>query len=110
MKTNLGGSSLFIKDTWAYKVRNDLSYINSDSEMLWIEVDKDSSSTTSNLLIGTIYRRPGSIPAEFNQKLQNILAMASLEKKEIIHMGDYNLNLLNSDTHPPTSEFADLNF
>jgi hypothetical protein len=77
-----GGSSLFIKDTWTYKVRADLSYINTDSEMLWIEVDKDSSLTPTNLLIGTIYRRPGSTPTEFNQKLQNTLALASLEKKK----------------------------
>jgi hypothetical protein len=90
-----GGVSIFIKDSWIYKVRNDLTHSSSDYELLWIEVDKESANTDSNLLIGTIYRRPGSNPADFNQILQTTLITISDEKKEIIHMGDYNLNLLN---------------
>jgi hypothetical protein len=78
--------------------------------MLWLEVDKDSSSTKTNLIIGIIYRRPGSNIPDFNLKLENILTTLNNEHKEIIHLGDYNLNLLNSNTHLPTSEFIDINF
>ena len=105
-----GGVSIYIKESWIYKARPDLSFTNNDIEMVWLEIDKDSSKTKSNLLIGTIYRTPGSNPADFNEKLLDTLAIITTENKEIIHMGDYNLNLLNSDTHLPTSEFIDINF
>ena len=105
-----GGISLYINDNWNYKVRNDLSYSSDDNEMLWLEVDKDSSKTKSNLIIGIIYRRPSSNIPDFNLKLENILTILDNEHKEIIHLADYNLNLLNSNTHLPTSEFIDINF
>jgi hypothetical protein len=33
-----------------------------------------------------------------------------LKKKQIIHTGDYNLNLLNTASHAPTNEFSEINF
>ena len=60
--------------------------------------------------MGTIYRRPGSDPVDFNNKLNDILSIITRERKRCIHAGDYNLNLLNASTHPPTSEFTDINF
>jgi hypothetical protein len=105
-----GGISLYINEKWSYKNRPDLSIISDDLEMLWIEVEKESINSTSNLLIGLIYRRPGSNPCEFNIKLQDTLTLIANEHKEIVHIGDYNLNLLHYDTHQPTSDFIDLNF
>jgi hypothetical protein len=58
-----GGVSLYINEKWSYKMRHDLNTISDDLEMLWIEVDKDSVKSTSNLLLGLIYRRPGYNPA-----------------------------------------------
>jgi hypothetical protein len=78
--------------------------------MLWVDIDKDSTRIQTNILLGIVYRRPGANPAEFNAKLQDTLTLAQSERKEVIHLGDYNLNLLNSNTHPPTSEFIDINF
>jgi hypothetical protein len=60
-----GGTSLFVKDTWDYKLRSDLNIINDDMEMIWIEVDKDSLISNNNTIIGAIYRRPGSDPNIF---------------------------------------------
>ena len=101
---------MFVNDKWMYKVRDDLSTNSDDIEMLWLEIDKDSTGTQRNQIVGTIYRRPGSCPTDFNHKLQEILEILSLENSDIIHMGDYNLNLLSSDTHMPTNEFAEINF
>jgi hypothetical protein len=53
--------------------------------------------------------RPGSIINLFNQILSDKLKMIASENKYIIHMGDYNVDLLKHDTHPPTSEFLDSN-
>jgi exonuclease III len=105
-----GGTSVFIRDSWNYKTRQDLNHVSDEFEMIWLEIDKDSSKTKTNLVIGVIYRCPGANPESFNQKLQSTLSTLHSENKEIIHMGDYNLNLLNSDTHLPTSEFTDINF
>jgi hypothetical protein len=105
-----GGTSIYIKENWIYKVRNDLCHSSEEFEMLWIEIDKDSTNTPTNLIVGSIYRCPGANPTDFINKLQSTLTTISLEDKEVIHMGDYNLNLLNADTHPPTNDFIDLNF
>ena len=45
----------------------------------------------------------------FNKLLTDKLFVISSENKTILHMGDFNLDLLKSDTHPLTSEFNDIN-
>ena len=41
-------------------------------------------------------------------KLTKMLDKLHKENKTIYIMGDYNINLLNSDTHSPTGHFLDL--
>jgi hypothetical protein len=65
--------------------------------------------TNKNHIFGTIYRRPGSNITHFNNLLSEKLQIISLENKPIIHMGDYNIDLLKSDSHSPTNDFLDLN-
>jgi hypothetical protein len=65
-----GGVSIFINQNWTYKPRIDLNHNTNDYQLLWIEIDKDSSLTKSNLIVGVIYRSPGSDPTEFNEILQ----------------------------------------
>jgi hypothetical protein len=105
-----GGTSIFINQDWSYKVRNDLTFNDNDMELLWLEIDKDSLRNKTNMVLGVIYRRPGSDPRIFNEKLHETLLIIYREKKTCLHTGDYNLNLLNSSTHLPTNEFIDLNF
>jgi hypothetical protein len=50
-----GGVSIFINEKWNYKTRPDLNYSSDDLEMIWLEIDKDSSMTKTNLIVGTIY-------------------------------------------------------
>ena len=56
-------------------------------------------------MIGLLYGPPGTDLSEFSDLLANIL-----EKKNRLcySLGDYNINLLNYDTHSATAEFADL--
>ena len=63
--------------------------------MIWLEIDKDSTKSKTNTIIGNIYRRPGSDPNDFNAKLNDLLTTISREKKRCIYAGDLNLNLLN---------------
>jgi hypothetical protein len=86
-----------------------ISASNCDCEMLWMEVDKLGLNTQKNYIIGTIYRRPGSNITKVNKLLADKLQTISLENKSILHMGDYNIDLLKTETHSPTSEFNDTN-
>ena len=105
-----GGTSIFINQNWTYKTREDLSYNDNDMEFLWLDIDKDSIESNSNLIIGAIYRRLGSDPRIFIDKLHDMLSIIDREKKLCLHTGDYNLNLLNSSSHSSTNDFIDTNF
>jgi hypothetical protein len=75
-----GGISMYVNERWNYKVREDLNHCSDDIEMLWLELDKDSTRSNTNIVAGLIYRRLGSDPVEFNTKLNNILTLISQEK------------------------------
>jgi hypothetical protein len=78
--------------------------------MLWVELNKTDTHSDSNIIMGTIYRRPGSDIPTFNDKLMDILTIIKNEKKECQHCGDYNLDILKSDTHNQTNDFILTNF
>ena len=102
-----GGVSIFIDKSVEYKTRNDLNKMESYVEALWIEIQRRDKS---NLLIGTIYRPPGTDTALFNDYMTYTLSIITKEKKNVVHMGDYNLDLINSGTHRPTNEFIEINY
>ena len=57
-----------------------------------------------------IYRPPDTNVAKFNECLDGVLSKIKSEKKSCYLLGDYNINLLNSDKHPATQEFIDTMF
>jgi hypothetical protein len=91
-------------------LREDLCINTIDIEMLWVEIDKDSLKTNSNLVLGVIYRRPGSDPRECVARLNDTLHLIEGERKLTLHTGDYNRNLLNAHNHLPTNDFIEANF
>ena len=103
-----GGVSLLIKDGIPYSDRNDLSIFNNNIESLFIEIDKTVFQTNKNVVIGIIYRPPNTNINEFNNILSDLLETIETDKKECHFLGDYNINLLNYDTHQPTSDFLDI--
>jgi exonuclease III len=105
-----GGVSIFIKDSLNYKSRTDLNYMSNSTEMLWIELEAASINNPTNLILGVIYRVPGTDVSEFNNILSDTLTKISNENKSCLHTGDYNINLLNAETHLPTSQFVENNF
>ena len=60
-----------------------------------------------NVIIGVIYRPPDNDINVFTQKIINVLNSIHKEKKTCYLMGDFNINLLYSNIHNPTSEFVD---
>jgi exonuclease III len=101
--SNAGGVGFFINDSLCYNVRHDLSEIVAGYETLWIEIQ--SSLINQNIICGVIYRHPHSDISTFMTYLNNTLDRINNEQKLCVLMGDFNLNLLNWDSHSPTEEF-----
>ena len=58
-----------------------------------------------NLICGVIYRHPKSNIEAFLNSLNDVLDKINRENKYCVIMGDFNINLLNSESHPATDEF-----
>jgi exonuclease III len=110
-ETKLGGGiSIYIRDDTNYKVRTDLNISTNDTEMLWIEIDNSHQINTKNLIMGAIYRRPGSDIEIFNKKLLDTLETITNEKKNTIYTGDFNIDIIKASTHKLTNQFMEINF
>ena len=102
-----GGVSLYIDNKFEYKERKDLSVSNSAHESLWVEILDPNLPNEAKKLIGVIYRIPGSDIEVLNKYLKEIFYKE--RDSQIIHMGDYNINLLNSEIHNLTNDFLNVN-
>ena len=101
-----GGLAIYSQNCLNFKLRNDLSDINDHLESLFIEVNK-SPFKSFKPLIGVIYRPPNTDPSLFIEALTSLLDTIKAENRPCYIMGDFNLNLLNCDSHPPTQQFLD---
>ena len=87
--------SLYIHSSLQYKPRNDLK-IGNDPETInsvFVEVDKNTTGTKQNLIIGCIYRPPWVDLSEYNTCMTNTLALLQNENKYIFLLGDYNVDI-----------------
>jgi exonuclease III len=103
-----GGVSLYIQDHIEYKCRPDLTELNEILETIFIEIPKDQINSDKSVIIGVLYRPPNTDIHRFNEALENTLQKISNEHKYLYLLGDFNINLMNTDTHIPTSEFLDI--
>jgi hypothetical protein len=83
-----GGILCYVNENLPYKRRTDLEH--ADLELVWLEV---IYSSTKNVLIGIMYRPP-NMKIEWFDSLYNNLEQIHLENKEVIIMGDVNIDLL----------------
>ena len=78
-----GGVSIYVKNNINFKIRNDLSCNNHDHQLLWVELDKLDLDSDTNIIIGAIYRRPGSDISSFIDVLSNSLSNIKNEEKKV---------------------------
>jgi hypothetical protein len=65
--------------------------------------------TSKNLIIGCVYRPPNSDVHDFNHELENLLQVVNKNKDHLCLLaGDFNLDLLNSNSHQPTQDFLNI--
>jgi hypothetical protein len=105
-----GGVMLLIKNGLSYKVREDLSMSSKIIECIFIEIEKHVFNSTQNILVGCIYRPPNTNLNTFNETFEKHLIKIKPKKYSLFLLGDYNVNLLNVESHNSTSDFIDILF
>lgn len=100
-----GGVGLYVKTGLSPIVRPDLSKDSADYEAVWVEVENGKEK---NFLFCCLYRHPNSNPDNLSTYLQEVLSNPAVLNKQIFLLGDFNLDLLNYDSHTATGEFVNL--
>ena len=77
-------------------------------ESLFIELDNNVFKTSSNIIIGIVYRIPDSSINIFNDRMTDILNTVNKENKLFYMLGDLNIDLLKYEEHRLTSSFLDI--
>ncbi|XP_065654555.1 uncharacterized protein LOC136081185 [Hydra vulgaris] len=105
--SNKGGTIVYIKSELNYNLRSDLIIQNNkELESTFIEILLPSEK---NIIVGCIYCHPCMSTSEFNiTYIQTLLDKLSLENKNIVLLGDFNINLLKYDSCNDVSNFLDL--
>ena len=108
-KANKGGALLDISNELKNKVRNNLQiHKDKNLESIFIEV---ISKSQKNMVAGCIYKHPNLVITEFNEGyLQPLLDKLFLENKDIILMGDFNVDWVHYGTHNQSRDFLDKMF
>ena len=97
------GALLYVSSDTNYKVRKDLNiYEAKELKSIFIEF---INKNRKNCIIGYIYKHPKMSIQEFNNILMPTLETISKENKDVYLMGDFNINLINYDSHNPISQF-----
>ena len=100
-----GGVGLYLDNSLNYKPRSDLSCDDSECvESLFVEI---CIPKKKGIIVGIVYRPPNQNANDFVQYI-NLIIRISKENKYIYLMGDFNLNLMNHESHQQTSEFLDI--
>ena len=75
-------------------------------ESVFIEIIQKNSK---NMVVGCIYRHPCMQHSEFNDKYLKPLSEKLIsENKEVILLGDFNIDLLKCDSNKNNSDFLDI--
>ena len=101
--TTGGGVGLYINNCEQYKTIPDLTLISDVIECIFVEIIRHNRS---NLIVGCIYRPHSADLYEFNNVLTNIFRNNYfIGNKGIFVLGDFNINLLQFESHVPTANF-----
>ena len=105
-KSDKGGALLYISKELNYKSTNDIKlYKDKNLESVFIQF---SSKSDKNTIIGCKYKHPNLAVQEFMDTfLQPLLDKRFYENKNVILLGDLNIDLLHYELHIQTREFLD---
>ena len=96
-----GGVFLYISDNLHSKERkylNPILYKSKLLESIFVEINNPGKKY---IIVGCIYKHPSLEIEEFNDDfLQLLFEKVSSENKDVFLLGDFNTDLINSDTEP----------
>lgn len=104
--SNHGGAAIFISQSIKYKRRFDLELPVPNCESVWIELEDFLLPPHANkTILGCIYRSPSSSVPDFCVALNALLSTISLQKSNLVVMGDININILD-DNNPTCIDYT----
>ena len=102
MEAKAGGTLIYISNHLSYITGNDLKiYKSFELESLFIEI---CNPKKTNIIIGCIYKYQKRNINELNDDYLNKFPDKLSKENKTIFLGDFNINLLNYDIHPPTND------
>lgn len=102
-----GGVAIYVKDSFNVKVIESMTIaIPNILECLTIEICLEKSK---NILISCVYRKCGGDITIFNEQMAEILKLTKSRKSHYL-CGDFNIDLLKTNSHTPSMSFVDLMF
>ena len=106
-ESSAGGTALYIDKSLNYTSRTDLSsflYYSKSLESTFAELHLKNQPNT---IIASIYKHPSFSAVSFNLLLSSVLDKINKEGKNLVLLGDFNLNLLEFESDSSVSEFVD---
>ena len=100
--SSAGGAGLYIGANLNYSIREDLNILEDEFECIWVEI---KNAKSPNILCCCVYRHPNIDSRKFTEYMDMTMNKLSKENKLIFVMGDFNLNLLNCESHSETNDF-----
>ena len=87
--------------------KTDLCCFEGHMECVTVELYCDKIASNNTIIISVIYKPPNTDPRIFIDKLR-LLDSVKQENKLCYFLGDYNINILNYETHRAIADFVDI--
>ena len=100
-----GGVGIYLKSNLNYKIRPDITSDNEVFELLTIEI---VNPLNKNIIVVAVYRPPGTDIVAFNSMINVLCDNIKNENKLVYWAGDFNINLLNAESHRATNDFLNI--
>ena len=98
------GCSLYVNELFNFNIVKPF-YMSQTNMFGCVTVDLEIINHR-NIKVVCVYRAPGNSISDFSKKWEEILQQMSLGNKDIYICGDFNINLLNCDSHSETEQFV----
>ena len=100
--TSVGGVGLYVKENLDHIIRFDLSIVEEEFETIWVEIKNTKSQ---NIFCACTYRHSNTDIKKYVEYRDKNLLKISKESKLVFVMGDFNVNLLNYESHNKINDF-----
>ena len=100
--SNAGGVAIYENNKLDHFKRDDLGKLDDDFESVWIEIKEKKGKSS---LCGCIHRHPNSDVTKLAEYVETTLTKLNNKNYHIFLMGDFNIDLLQYESHNSTNDF-----